>query len=457
MVNGEFVNDILHSLFTIQHSPFFMVQYHVFRKGTYPMERKLRQVDPEVAAILDRELARQQQSLVMIPSENYASRAVLAAGGSIMTNKYAEGYPGARYYHGCEYVDQMELLAIERAKQLFGVEHANVQAVSGTQANMAVYYGLLEHGDTVLAMALDQGGHLSHGNRANFSGRYYHFVPYGVDRETERIDYDQVEALALEHKPKIVLAGASAYPRALDFPRFRQIADAVGAYLMVDMAHIAGLIAAGVHPNPAPYADVITSTTHKTLRGPRGAFILCRQELAKTIDKAVFPGVQAGPLMHVVAAKAVMFQEAMSPEFAAYQRQVIANAKALADTLMNRGFRLVSGGTDNHLMLVDVRGQGLTGRAAADALREANIITNFNTVPYDPQPPTHGSGIRPGSPAVTSRGMKEAEMARIANWMAEVLLHPEDEAVRGKVRNEVHALCERFPIYEFMAREGEFV
>ncbi|MHB0939754.1 MAG: serine hydroxymethyltransferase [Armatimonadota bacterium] len=421
------------------------------------MERMLRHVDPEVAAILDHELMRQQQSLVMIPSENYASRAVMAATGSLMTNKYAEGYPNARYYHGCEFVDDVEELAAQRACQLFGVDHANVQPVSGTQANMAVYYGLLQHGDTVLAMALDQGGHLSHGNKANFSGKYYRFVPYGVDRETEQIDYDQVEALAREHKPKIVLAGASAYPRTLDFPRLRQIADAVGAYLMVDMAHIAGLIAGGVHPNPAPYADVITSTTHKTLRGPRGAFILCRQELAKAIDKAVFPGVQAGPLMHVIAAKAVMFKEAMSPEFTAYQEQVVANAKALADTLLRRGFRLVSGGTDNHLMLVDVRGQGLTGRAAADTLREANIITNFNTIPFDPQPPTHGSGIRPGSPAVTSRGVKEPEMVQIGNWMADILIRPEDEGLRENVRHEVGALCERFPIYDYMACEGEYV
>jgi len=421
------------------------------------MERMLRHVDPEVAAIFDHELTRQQQSLVMIPSENYASRAVMAATGSIMTNKYAEGYPHARYYHGCEFVDDVEELAAQRACQLFGVEHANVQPVSGTQANMAVYYGLLQHGDTVLAMALDQGGHLSHGNKANFSGKYYHFVPYGVDRETEQIDYDQVEALAREHKPKIVLAGASAYPRTLDFPRLRQIADAVGAYLMVDMAHIAGLVAAGVHPSPSPYADVITSTTHKTLRGPRGAFILCRQELAKAIDKAVFPGVQAGPLMHVIAAKAVMFKEAMSPEFVAYQEQVIANAKALADTLLGRGFRLVSGGTDNHLMLVDVRGQGLTGRAAADTLREANIITNFNTIPFDPQPPTHGSGIRPGSPAVTTRGMTEPEMAQIGNWMADILTRPEDETLRDTVRQQVQILCERFPIYDYMACEGEYV
>ena len=421
------------------------------------MERMLRHVDPEVAAIFDHELMRQQQSLVMIPSENYASRAVLAASGSILTNKYAEGYPGARYYHGCEFADQVEELAIVRAKQLFGVDHANMQPVSGAQANMAVYYGLLAHGDTVMAMALDQGGHLTHGNKVNFSGRYYHFVPYGVERDTELIDYDQVESLAREHKPKIILAGATAYPRIIDFSRFRQIADAVGAYLMVDMSHIAGLIAAGVHPNPAPYADVITSTTHKTLRGPRGAMILCRQELAKTIDKAVFPGVQAGPLMHVVAAKAVMLNEAMSPEFAAYQRQVVANAKTLADTLTGRGFRLVSGGTDNHLMLVDVRGQGLTGRAAADLLREANIITNFNTIPFDPEPPTRGSGIRPGSPALTTRGMKAAEMAQVGYWIADVLLTPEDEALRETVRHEVQILCDRFPIYDYMACEGEYV
>ncbi len=415
------------------------------------MERTLRQVDPEVAGILDRELTRQQQTLVMIPSENYASRAVMAATGSIMTNKYAEGYPGARYYHGCEHVDAVEEVAIERAKRLFGAEHANVQPVSGTQANMAVYYGLLEHGDTVLSMALDQGGHLSHGNRANFSGRYYNFVPYGVDCATETIDYDRVEALARESRPKIVLVGASAYPRTLDFPRFRAIADAVGAYLMADIAHVSGLIAGGVHPNPLPYADIVTSTTHKTLRGPRGAFILCKKELAKLIDKAVFPGVQAGPLMHVIAAKAVMFKEAESSEFKTYQQQTVKNAKALADALLARGFRLVSGGTDNHLMLVDVRGQSLTGRKAADLLREANIITNFNTIPYDTQPPTQGSGIRPGSPAITTRGMREPEMVQIADWFAEVLQHPDDAARHAAVKDAVIALCARFPIYDYMA------
>ncbi|MHB9023582.1 MAG: serine hydroxymethyltransferase [Armatimonadota bacterium] len=421
------------------------------------MERMLREVDPEVARILDAELERQQHSLIMIPSENYASRAVMAAAGSIMTNKYAEGYPGARYYHGCEHVDAVENLAIARAKELFGAEHANVQPVSGTQANMAVYYALLEPGDTVLAMALDQGGHLSHGNRANFSGRTYRFISYGVDCETEQIDYNQVEELAVKQRPKLILAGASAYSRTLDFARFRQIADSVGAYLVADIAHIAGLVATGLHPSPVPYADVVTSTTHKTLRGPRAAFILCRENLAKAIDKAVFPGIQAGPLMHIIAAKAVMFHEAMSPEFTVYQRQILNNARALAATFLSRGFRLVSGGTDTHLMLVDVRGQELTGRAAADLLREANIITNFNTIPYDPQPPTLGSGIRPGSPCLTSRGMKEAEMARVANWMADVMLDPQNAALRQTIKESVIELCKQFPIYEYMSREGEFV
>ncbi len=415
------------------------------------MERTLRQVDPVVADILDRELTRQQETLVMIPSENYASRAVMAATGSIMTNKYAEGYPGARYYHGCELVDEVERLAIERAKLLFGADHANVQPVSGTQANMAVYYALLEHGDTVMAMALDHGGHLSHGLRFNFSGKYYNFVGYGVDRETEQIDYDQLEAQALEQQPKMIVAGASAYPRQLDFARFRAIADKVGALLMVDMAHIAGLIAAGLHPSPVPYADVVTSTTHKTLRGPRAAIILCRQELAKKIDKAVFPGIQAGPLMHTIAAKAVMFQEALAPEFKVYQQQVLNNAKALAQTLLDRGFRLVSGGTDTHLMLVDVRAQNLTGRMAANLLREANIVSNFNTIPFDPLPPTQGSGIRPGSPSLTSRGMKEAELTQVGNLISDILSAPEDAPVRARVLEEVSELCSRFPIYAYLS------
>lgn len=415
------------------------------------MERTLRQVDPEVADILYRELIRQQDTLVMIPSENYSSRAVMAATGSLMTNKYAEGYPGARYYHGCEHVDEVERLAIERAKKLFTVDHANVQPVSGTQANMAVYYALLERGDTVLAMALDQGGHLSHGNRANFSGKYYNFIGYGVDRESELIDYDALEALALEHQPRMIVAGASAYSRTLDFPRFRAIADKVGAYLLVDMAHIAGLIAAGVHPSPAPYADVITSTTHKTLRGPRAAIILSRAEYAKKIDKAVFPGIQAGPLMHVIAAKAVMFKEAMEAEFVTYQQQVLKNAQQLAKTFNEAGFRLVSGGTDTHLMLVDLRKQNLTGKVAATLLREANIVTNFNTVPFDPQPPTQGSGIRPGSPSLTTRGMKEAEMHQVATFITRVLNDTENSLLRAEVKEEVTALCRRFPIYQHMA------
>jgi len=421
------------------------------------MEHLLRNNDPEVARILDQELTRQQQTLVMIPSENYASRAVMAATGSIMTNKYAEGYPEARYYHGCEHVDAVETLAIERAKKLFGADHANVQPVSGTQANMSIYYALLEQGDTVMAMSPDQGGHLSHGAKANFSGRFYKFVSYGVDRETEQIDYDRVEELALECKPRLIMTGASAYSRTIDFARFRQIADRVGAYLIADIAHIAGLVATGLHPSPVPFADVITSTTHKTLRGPRGAFILCRKELAKIIDKAVFPGVQAGPLMHVIAAKAVMFHEAMTPEFAVYSQQVIANAAALAARFTERGFRIVSGGTDNHLMLLDLRPQQLTGRAAANALRAANIVANFNTIPFDPQPPRLGSGIRPGSPAITSRGMHEAEMTQIADMIAEILLHPEDAEVCLAVKAQVSALCERFPIYGYMTREGEFI
>ena len=416
------------------------------------MERTLRQTDPEVADILDRELIRQQETLVMIPSENYSSRAVMAATGSLMTNKYAEGYPGARYYHGCEHVDEVERLAIERAKKLFAVDHANVQPVSGTQANMAVYYALLERGDTVLAMALDQGGHLSHGNRANFSGKYYNFIGYGVDRDSELIDYDALEALALENRPRMIVAGASAYSRTLDFPRFRAIADKVGAYLLVDMAHIAGLIAAGVHPSPAPYADVITSTTHKTLRGPRAAIILSRAEYAKIIDKAVFPGIQAGPLMHVIAAKAVMFREAMEAEFVTYQQQVLKNAQQLAQTFTEAGFRLVSGGTDTHLMLVDLRKQQLTGKEAANLLREANIVSNFNTIPFDPQPPTQGSGIRPGTPSLTTRGMKEAEMQQVATFITRVLNDPKNIQLRAEIKEEVINLCRRFPIYQHLGK-----
>ncbi len=414
------------------------------------MERLLSEVDPEVAAIVEREVTRQQDTLVMIPSENYASRAVMDATGSVMTNKYAEGYPGARYYHGCEHVDEVEALAIERAKKLFGADHANVQPVTGTQANMSIYYGLLEPGDTVLAMGLDQGGHLSHGNRVNFSGRYYHFVGYGVDRETELIDYDQVEKLAIEHNPKMIVVGASAYPRVLDFARFRDIADRVGAYLLADMAHIAGLVAAGVHPSPVPYADIVSSTTHKTLRGPRAAFILCKQELSKTIDRAVFPGIQAGPLMHVIAAKAVMFHEAAQPEFVEYQKNVLTNAQALAATFKKRGFRLVSDGTDNHLMLVDLRKNNLSGMNAANLLREANIVVNSNSIPYDPASPAKWSGIRPGSPCLTSRGMGQAEMVATADMMCDVLSNPTDAELREDVKVKVAKLTQQFPIYSHL-------
>jgi glycine hydroxymethyltransferase len=417
------------------------------------MERTLRVADPEVAAILDRELARQRDTLILIPSENYASRAVLAATGSIMTNKYAEGYPGRRYYHGCGFVDEVETLAIARAKQLFGAEHANVQPVAGAQANMSAYYALLKDGDKVMAMRLDQGGHLSHGSPVNFSGHYYQFVSYGVDRETEMLDYDALLAMAEAEKPKLIVAGASAYSRTLDFAQFRAIADAVGALLMVDMAHIAGLVAAGLHPSPVPYADIVTTTTHKTLRGPRSALILCREQYAKAVDKAVFPGIQAGPLMHIVAAKAVAFGEAMQPGFVDYQRQILANAKALERSFLGQGCRIVSGGTDTHLMLLDVKALGLFGKQAANLLYEAGICVNFNTIPFDTEPPARGSGIRPGTPCLTTRGMKEEEMAIVAGWVAEVLQHPEDESIRARVKEEVAQLCRRFPVYEYLHAE----
>jgi len=411
------------------------------------MNRTLAEVDPEMAQALAGELERQQSTLVMIPSENYASKAVLQAQGCIMTNKYAEGYPGARYYHGCEFVDIAESLAIERAKELFGAEHVNVQPHTGSQANMAAYYALLEPGDTILGMPVDQGGHLTHGDKLNFSGKYYRIAFYGVDRNTERLDYDDMLHLARHHRPKLIVVGASAYPRQIDFERCRAIADEVDAYLMADIAHIVGLIAAGVHPDPVPYCDVVTSTTHKTLRGPRGAFIMCRSELAKDIDRAVFPAVQAGPLMHVIAAKAIAFKEAMTEDFRAYQRQIIANCQALAAELIQQGFRLVTGGTDNHLVLVDLRPQGMTGKEAADLLEQAGIIVNKNAIPYDHQPPAIASGIRPGTPALTTRGMKEPEMRRIAQMIGRVLLNREDPGVRSKVREEVRELCARFPVY----------
>lgn len=415
--------------------------------GCYGVEA-IRAVDPEVADVLDRELERQQTKLVLIASENYASEAVLAAQGCIMTNKYAEGYPGKRYYNGCEYVDMVEQLAIDRARKLFGCDHANVQPHSGSQANMAAYFALLEPGDTVLAMDLSQGGHLTHGQPRNASGAFYNFVHYTVDPETERIDMDAVRELARKHRPKMIVVGASAYPRTLDFGAWRSVADEVGAFLMADIAHIAGLIAAGIHPSPIGHAHVTTTTTHKTLRGPRGAIVLCDGEYAQAIDKGVFMGVQAGPNMHIIAAKAVCFAEAMTDEFVRYEKAIVENAKALAEALAGRGFRLVSGGTDNHLMLIDLRERGITGRKAANALDDAGIVCNKNMVPYDERPPWVTSGIRLGTPAVTTRGMGPEQMRQIADWIARVLADPDDEGVRSSVRDQVRQLCARFPIYE---------
>jgi glycine hydroxymethyltransferase len=411
------------------------------------MTSPLQQTDPEVHDAIQREAQRQHDHLELIASENFTSLAVLEAQGSVLTNKYAEGYPGARWYGGCEFVDVAERLAIERAKALFGAEHANVQPHSGTQANIVVFYALLEPGDTILAMSLDHGGHLSHGHKKNFSGRFFRIVPYGVNRQTEQIDYDELERLAREHKPKLILAGYSAYPRVLDFARFRQIADAVGAILLVDMAHFAGLSAAGVYPNPTPHADVVTSTTHKTLRGPRGGFILCRSPYAKAIDSALFPGNQGGPLMHIIAAKAVCFKEAQSQEFKSYQRQVVANAKALAAALSARGYRIVSGGTDNHLLLVDLTPKGLTGKEAQEALDQARITVNKNAIPFDPLPPGKASGIRLGTPALTTRGMKEPQMQQIAGLIDDVLMRRGDAAVLARVRSHVEALVNQFPLY----------
>ena len=409
----------------------------------------LRNVDPELSALIDQEQTRQAEGLELIASENFTSPAVRAAQGSILTNKYAEGLPGKRYYNGCANVDQIEQLAIDRAKELFGAEAANVQPHSGSQANQEVYFALLEPGDTVLGMSLDAGGHLSHGLKVNFSGRTYNFVGYGVDRETETIDYDALERLALEVKPKMLLAGASAYPRVIDFPRLRQIADKVGCLLMVDMAHIAGLVAAGVHPSPVPYCDVVTTTTHKTLRGPRGGLILCKEQYIKKINSAVFPGTQGGPLEHVIAAKAVCLKEAMSPEFKAYGAQVVKNCQALADALAQRGFRIVSGGTDNHCMLVDLRPKGVTGRDAADAMDKAGITVNKNMIPFDPAKPAVTSGIRVGTAAVTTRGMKEAEMAKIADFMTRIVENLGNEEVYRQVHQEVKALAAAFPMPQF--------
>lgn len=403
--------------------------------------------DPELAEALQKEEDRQRYGLELIASENYVSKAVLQAAGTVLTNKYAEGYPGRRYYGGCEWVDVVERLAIERAKLLFGAEHANVQPHAGAQANMAAYHALLKPGDTILAMNLSHGGHLTHGSPVNFSGQWYNVVPYGVHPETERIDYEDLERLAREHRPRLIVAGATAYPRIFDFPRLREIADQVNAYLMVDIAHIAGLIAGGQHPSPVPYADVVTSTTHKTLRGPRSGLILCKAQYAQQIDKAVFPGLQGGPLMHIIAAKAVCFKEALQPSFKEYQAQIVANAKTLAEELMARGYRLVSGGTDNHLMLVDLRPQEMTGKEAQALLEECGITVNKNTIPFDPQKPFVTSGIRIGTPAVTTRGMKEGEMREIARFIDEGLKARGDEARRQKIREEVREFCSQFPLF----------
>ena len=406
---------------------------------------ELKNDDAEVFAACERELCRQRQNIELIASENIVSKAVLLAAGSVLTNKYAEGYPGKRYYGGCMYVDEVEELARERAKKLFGAEHANVQPHSGANANLAVFFALLQPGDTVLSMSLAHGGHLSHGSPVNISGKYFNIVPYGVDGTTGRIDYDEVLRLAKEHKPKLILAGASAYPRAIDFAKVREIADEVGAYLMVDMAHIAGLVAAGLHQNPVPYADVVTTTTHKTLRGPRGGMILCREEYAKQIDKAIFPGTQGGPLMHIIAAKAVAFGEALTPAFTEYQKNIVSNAAALANALTARGFSLVSGGTDNHLMLLDLRDTGLTGKELEVRLDEVHITANKNTVPNDPESPFVTSGLRIGTPAVTTRGFGTAEMEQIAGFIDDTVRRFDE--TRGRVLDEVSALCEKYPIY----------
>ena len=407
----------------------------------------LAEVDPEIAEAIELEKGRENSKLEMIASENFVSRAVLEAAGSVMTNKYAEGYPGKRYYGGCEYVDIAERLAIQRAKDLFGADHANVQPHCGSSANMGVYFATMQPGDTYMAMNLAHGGHLTHGQAVNFSGKLYNVVPYGVDRETERIDYDEMARLAREHKPKVLLGGATCYPRIIDFPRMREIADEVGAYLMIDMAHIAGLVAAGEHPSPVPYAHFVTTTTHKTLRGPRAGMILCKQEVAEMLDKAVFPGMQGGPLMHVIAAKAVCLKEAMTPEFKAYQRQIRLNAAALGEELMKRGIKLVSDGTDNHLVLANVKSFDMNGKKAQDCLDAAGITTSKSTVPFDEEKPWFGSGVRIGTPALTTRGMAENEIRIIGELIHRVLANPEDEATRAAVSGVVKELCEQFPLY----------
>jgi glycine hydroxymethyltransferase len=408
---------------------------------------ELRRTDPEVAQAIADDVERQRYHVNLIASENYASRAVLEALGSVMTNKYAEGYPGKRYYGGCEFVDVAERLAIERVLELFGADHANVQPHAGAQANMAAYFAFIKPGDPILAMNLAQGGHLTHGSPVNFSGQLYRVIPYGVRQDTEQIDYDELARLAREHRPRIVVSGATAYSRIFDFPRIREICDEVGAIMMVDMAHFAGLVAGKAHPDPVPYADVVTSTTHKTLRGPRGGLILCRGQHAQQIDKAVFPGTQGGPLMHVIAAKAVCFKEALSPQFRAYAARIVENARALAAEFVRRGYHVVSGGTDNHLILLDVRTKGLTGRKAEQALGEAHIVVNRNMIPFDPEKPMTTSGVRIGTPAMTTRGMGPQEMRTIAAWIDAVLSAPGDAATAERIRGQVRELCASFPIY----------
>ena len=413
---------------------------------------KLGEVDPQIVEITANDLKRQQDSLMLIPSENYASRAVMEIQGSVLANKYAEGYPGERYYNGCKFMDDVESLAIERAKALFGAEHINVQPHAGSQANMAVYHALLEPGDTILGMSLSQGGHLTHGAGVNFSGNHYNIVAYGVNAETERIDMEEITRLAKEHRPKLIVVGATAYPRHFDFAVWREIADSVEAYLLADIAHIAGLIAGGVHPDPVPYCDVITTTTHKTLRGPRGAMIMCKAEYADQIDRAVFPGLQGGPFLHTIAARAVAFKEASEPAFKTYQEQIVKNAKALAARLIENGFRLVSGGTDNHLMLIDLTSkyEKLSGRQAADHLEDAGIIVNKNTIPFDKRKPRTTSGLRLGTPMITTRGMKEDEMVLVADFIAETLENRQKASIKRQIQGKVKELCAQFPIYEYL-------
>ena len=411
------------------------------------MNRPLQEVDPDIADVLRDEGRRQGTGLELIPSENFVSEAVLEAMGSVLTNKYAEGYPGKRYYGGCEFADRAEQLAIDRAKALFGAEHANVQSHSGTQANVSVYMATLQPGDTVLGMNLSHGGHLTHGHPLNFSGKMYKFIPYGVSKETETIDYDELARIAAEHKPKMIVAGASAYSRIIDFPRMAEIARSVGALFFVDMAHIAGLVAGGMHPSPVPHADFVSTTTHKTLRGPRGGLVMCKAQFAKELDRITFPGTQGGPLMHIIAAKAVCLKEASEPGFRDYAKQIVTNAQRLAAEITRAGFRIVSGGTDNHLFLIDLYSRGITGKDAQPALDRAGITVNKNSIPFDPTPPMTGGGIRLGTPAVTTRGMLEPDMARIASWIAEVLLHMGDVARERRIRAEVADFAVQFPLY----------